>query len=105
LVNLDAVKARDLVIQCFMAAQRATFAETKEQAGLEVDEDALERSVVAAVRVAFRKAGGDFDNPTKASIMAAIDQLATTAAGWGTPEPIILYHRCEIEKILDSLDD
>jgi len=97
------MKARDLVIECFMAAQRETFTHTKEKLGLAVDSATLERSVVGAVRVAFRKTGGDFDEPTAPSILRAVDALAATASSWGTPEDVIEHHHAEIEKVLALL--
>jgi hypothetical protein len=104
LAFLDACKARDLVVECFSAAQQETFAHSKEALGLEVDSKALSRSVVGAVRAAFRKTGGDYDDPTKQSIMKAIDALAVTSASWGTPRHIVEHHYAEIEKVLGKLE-
>lgn len=105
LIGIDVFKARELVVKCFLTAQKATFAQTKEQMGLPGDEKSLERSVLGAVRVAFKRAGGDFDQPTKHSILAACDSLATTAAAWGTPEDVVLHHHKQIEKVVSRLRD
>ncbi|PKQ16527.1 MAG: hypothetical protein CVT67_03780 [Actinobacteria bacterium HGW-Actinobacteria-7] len=105
LIELDAYKARDLVVKCFLTAQRITFAQTKETMGLPGDEKALERSVLGAVRVAFKRAGGDFDQPTKETIVGACDALASTAASWGTPESVVHHHQEQMMKVIGRLPE
>lgn len=105
LIDIDLVKARELVVKCFMTAQKETFAQTKQQMGLPGDEKSLERSVMGAVRVAFKRAGGDFDHPTKESISGACQSLAATACAWGTPADIVDHHQLQIKKVLSRLPD
>jgi hypothetical protein len=105
LIDVDLVTARALVVKCFMTAQKETFAQTKEQMGLPGDERSLERSVLGAVRVAFKRAGGDFDHPTKDSIQGACQSLAATSCAWGTPPDVVAHHTLQIQKVLSRLPD
>ena len=103
LIGLDAVAVRDMLVECFTAAQRETFARAKESLGMPIDEESLRRSVTGAVRAAFKSAGGDFDAPTKSSIILAIDVLAASAAAWGTPADIVDHHHQQIEVVVSRL--
>lgn len=105
LLDLDAQRARDLVVRCFYEAQRHTFATQKERLGLPADLEALQRSASGAVRAAFQASGGDFGSPTKESLEAAIQVLARKAASWNTPPELIEHHKAQVERILDRLPD
>jgi len=103
LEQLDESKARDLVVECFLDAQRETFVRMKENVGITPDEASLRRSVKGAVRLAFVNTGGDFDNPTCQSLERAIGELAAKAAAWGTPGDIIAHHKAQIGMVLARL--
>jgi len=103
LEQLDEKKARDLVVDCFLDAQRETFVRMKENIGVTPDDAGLRRSVKGAVRLAFAKTGGDFDSPTCESLQDAIGELAAKAAAWGTPDDIIAHHKEQIGLILSRL--
>lgn len=103
--NLDATKARDLVVECFYQAQSETFQAQKERMGMSTDEEAVRKTVLGAVRAAFAKAGGDFDYPTRESLSRAVDALALSAASWGTPREIIEHHKAQIATVLDHLPE
>jgi|GEM_PF-651982 len=100
LKGLDALRARDLLVECFMAAQRETFVQAKGDLGLPIDEEGLRRSVVSAVRGAFKSAGGDYSAPTRQSLEGAIEVLAASASAWGTPREIIRHHHAQIERVI-----
>ena len=59
--------------------------------------------VEGAVRLAFRSSGGDFEAPTRESLMAAVEKLAAKAAGMGTPADVIEYHRGQLAKVFAAL--
>lgn len=102
--DLDALHARDLLIECFMQAQSETFARVKQNMGLATDEATLRRSVVGAVRAAFDKTGGDFSQPTALSLRHVVDSLAQSASAMGTPSDIIEHHRSEMMKVIVALE-
>lgn len=53
----------------------------------------MESIVVGAVRLAFRETSGDFDHPTKGSLLAAVRILAHKSQQWGTPPDIVDHHQ------------
>ncbi len=101
--QLSPERARDLIVKCFQEAQRETFARARESLGARQDEDALKRSLVHAVRLAFQEAGYDFDHPTMEGLMEVVETLTRKAQSWGTPPDIIEHHRSEIGRVLDAL--
>ena len=100
LMDVTPVKARDLIVRCFFEAQKESFAAAGKAMGKTEGEVELRTIVAGAVRAAFRESGGDFDHPTKSSLMAAVEVLARKAQRWGTPPEIVQHHRGQIEKIL-----
>ncbi|MHB8882404.1 MAG: hypothetical protein ACYC69_12955 [Thermodesulfovibrionales bacterium] len=103
LKDLDAVKARDLIVKCFFEAQKETFARAKKDFGGSAEEADIMANVLTMVKMVFRDTGGDFENPDKKSIMAAIESLARKASAWGTPADIIDFHKSQIMRIITIL--
>ncbi len=103
LKDLNAVKARDLIINCFYETQKETFARSKQSLGLHAGEDQLQSSVLSAIRLAFKEAGEDFSNPTKKSLIAVVEVLGRKSKAWGTPQDIIEYHRDQIARVISEL--
>jgi hypothetical protein len=103
LVGLTPRRARDLVVQCFFNAQMETFKRAATRLGADTSEDQLRRTVEGAVRLAFRSTKGDFENPTRDSLMAAVMDLAGKASAMGTPHDIIEHHKQQLERVFDVL--
>ena len=104
LAGLTPVRARDLIVECFYYAQHETLARAKLKLGAgHLDEAAIRSSVVGAVRLAFKEAGGDFDHPTLGALSGAIDVLARKADAWGTPPDIVRHHHDQIVAMLRRL--
>jgi len=105
LVDLTPAKARDLVVRCFFDAQRETFAASRREMGVTIDDKNLEHDVLGAVRAAFREIGGDFEAPTVSTLTQAVAVLGRKAAALGTPDDIIGHHMGELSKIFAALPD
>ena len=103
LLDLNVVKARDLIVRCFYEAQKETIAKTKEFLHLPASDEDIHKRVVAMVRSIFAEVGGNFDKPTKENLVRTIEVLAEKCSAWGAPKEIIEYHRGEIEKVLSRL--
>lgn len=95
--------ARDIVVRCFFEAQQETFARAAGSLRAPMTDDELKKLVEGAVRLAFRSSGGDFEAPTRDSLMAAVEKLAAKAAGMGTPADIIDHHRGQLAKVFGVL--
>ena len=103
LKNLTVIGARNLVVQCFFEAQRETFERAAQSLGATPSDAELYRTVEGAVRLSFRSAGGDFDEPTAEALMAAVEKLALKAQAMGTPLDIIEHHREQLGRVFAAL--
>lgn len=101
LVGLTPARARDLLVECFFFAQHETLARAKQKLGAKgIDDASLRANIVGAVRLAFKESGGDYDQPTRASLGEAVAVLARKAESWGTPPDIIQHHRDQVLEML-----
>ncbi len=103
LENLNPIKVRDLMIDCFFHAQKATIAKAKELLKAPGSDDDIMSSIQTTIRLAFDEAGGDFNNPTRDSLAKVVGILAAKAALWHTPREIIECHQAEITKAINRL--
>lgn len=101
--DLNPGKARDIIIKCFLEAQKETFARAKEKLHMSVSDEELKKSVTAAVRMTFKECGGDFENPDRKCLEKVVEDLAGKAASWKTPEDVIERHRKIIMGILEKI--
>ena len=103
LVNLDPLQVRDLLVECFYAAQRGMFRHLKEKAGLLISEEDIRMRATSLVRLAFNKVGGDFNKPSKESLLRAMDYLAEIETSWGTPMDVVMHNARAMKQIIDRL--
>jgi hypothetical protein len=103
LVNLTPTKARDLVTRCLLEAQKETFAQNEQRLGRNTDDRDLIAIVEGAVRLAFREARQDYDNPTREGLVKVVEVLARKSNSWGTPSDIIEHHKQQITRVLQHL--
>lgn len=101
--DLDARKARDLIIECFFQAQHETMLRSQERLGFGGTEESLRMQAEGAVRNAFRRTGGDYAQPTRESLRQAVESLASSAESLGTPREIIDHHKRQIGLVLNGL--
>ena len=104
LLDMTPMKARDLIVECFYQAQRETIGAAGRKLGQAQNDAELRDTVTGAVRLAFREATADFDQPTKPGLMAAVTILARKSQHWGTPPDIVEHHKAQIERVLQILD-
>ena len=104
LVNVTPAKARDLITRCLLEAQRETFVHSEERLGHRPGDDDLQTIVEGAVRLAFREAQQDYDNPTREGLVSVVGVLARKSASWGTPPEIIEHHKRQIARVLQCLN-
>ena len=104
LFDLDELKARDLIVKCFLHAQYQTFERAKKRLGSPTDFKNIQKSITAVVKMAFKKSGHDFDKPTKGALIVVVEMLTEEAAVMGTPSDIISHHKNEMMKVVDRLN-
>lgn len=103
LVDLTPAAARDLIIECFFHAQRATFARSRDQMGLESNPEKVHATIVGAVRAVFKESAGSFEAPTRSALLEVAETLGRKAVSWGTPEDIVQHHQAQADRILAAL--
>jgi hypothetical protein len=103
LADLDPVKARDLLVECFLQAQGGTFKRAGAALDLQRDQDELRKTVEAAIRLKFKDLGCDFSDPGADDISKVADALAREARAWGTPEHVVEHHIDQMRVIRDHL--
>jgi hypothetical protein len=104
LVGLTPQHARNLIVDCFIQAQRETMERSRAGIGLDTDPEIIRAEAEHTVRDAFENTGGDFDNPDKASLDRAAESLLQTARNLGTPPDIMRHHEQQIAMMLEGLD-
>ena len=103
LENLTPYKARDIMVTCFIEAQKETFARSKKDLGISSDDRQLRESITTAIKLVFKEVGGDFERPEKEKLIKAMEVLWRRAASWGTPQDIIEYHKGQMQKVVGLL--
>lgn len=105
LVGLDPTHARDLITECFFEAHHEAMTRSNELRGLDTDPALIRSEALGAVLNAFRRTGGDYNDPDKASLVRVVESLAENASVLGTPQDIIEHHREQIGMVLAALPD
>ena len=103
LEGLTPSKARDIMLTCFIEAQKETFARSKKDLGIGSDDRQLRESITTAIKMVFKEIGGDYEKPSKESLIRAMEVLGRRAASWGTPQDIIEYHKVQMQKVVGLL--
>jgi len=101
--DVTPIMVRDAIIKCFTQAQQEVTESMKVISGLE-SEEAEKISVDSLIENAFEEAGGDFNNPTKESLIKVIMKLKEFAADAFRDAEIIEKHTGEIMQLINKLD-
>ena len=101
--DVTPIMVRDAIIKCFTQAQQEVTESMKVISGLE-SEEAKKISVDSLIENAFEEAGGDFNNPTKESLIKVIMKLKGFAADAFRNPEIIEKHAGEIMQLINKLD-
>ncbi len=98
--SLSPLEVRDALVQCFIDAHR----EAVEEAAAEVNatEDQKKGLIADMVRKAFVNSGGDFEHPTKKSIIAAMDNLKDVAKHFRNSE-LISKHYAKMLALVEKI--
>lgn len=89
---------RDAIIECFYQAHCA-------DSSLGLDDSEVNAGYCGEIiKKAFSESGGDFEKPTKESILGVLDWLRCFAKNFRDPK-IIEKHSMEIMKLVEKLND
>ncbi len=89
LVGLNVKQVRDLMIKCFIEAQKETMAKAKQHINVEME---ITDAIMLMIKRCFKQCNGDFENPTKEMLIRVIERLKSKAVAFGTPSDIVKKH-------------
>ncbi|MBI5147536.1 MAG: hypothetical protein HZA37_00055 [Parcubacteria group bacterium] len=96
---------RDAIVKCFTVAHAEVLEELKEFTTVE-NQEAFEEmkraNVEALIRQFFKESGGDFDRPTKETVIATLGKLVDFSEKFRSPE-IVKKHKDAISVIIGKL--
>ncbi len=96
LKGLTPEKLRDLIIECFYHAQKESIAHAKEKLGKTPTDEEVRKSAINMVKLIFDRVNCDYNRPHKEGICKAVEELASMAKAWGTPDFIVEHHKKQI---------
>jgi hypothetical protein len=95
--DLTALEVRDALITCFYEAHEKDASES--MGGTQLDKSYFSQ----LVHKSFTQTGGDFENPTKKSLIDAISALAEFAANF-RDKTIVEKHYSQMMKLINNLN-
>ncbi len=98
---LTPIEVKDALLKCFLAAHKEAVEEATFD--MNIPEDKKVEVITGMVKKAFVDTKGDFDKPTKKSILAAMNQLKAIAKYFRNQD-IIERHYSIMTKLIDKLN-
>jgi len=103
--EITATDVREALVKCFLMAHEKELETIKEYYATEsIDEynRLKEINVEMLIRDFFKKVGGDYEVPTKESLLSVCQKLAEYAANFRTKK-VIEGHYAEMLKLIDKI--
>lgn len=94
------IETRDALLRCFLAAHKEAVEEATFD--MNIPEEKKVEVITGMVRKAFTDTKGDFDKPTKKSILAAMNQLKEVAKYFRNQE-IITRHYSLMMQLVEKI--
>lgn len=104
LADVTPQEARQLLVECFVAAQGETLARNSDVAQAQQPDTMDVRSMAeGTIKLAFANLGYDYEEPAPIALWTVMDYLAGQSKSWGTPPDIIMHHFKEMSKVVQSI--
>jgi hypothetical protein len=101
--KITPIQVRDAIVRCFSLAQEELKKYIREDTNMEPEK--IEKMFVERpIENAFREVGGDFNNPTKETLIQVVMKLKEYATHASRDSGIIEKHAAEITQLIDKLD-
>ena len=101
--KITPIQVRDAIVRCFSLAQEELKKSMRENT--DIEPKTIEKMFVDyLIENAFKEAGGDFNNPTKETLIQVVMRLKEYAANAFRDSDIIEKHAGEIKQLIDKLD-
>jgi len=102
----SASDVRDAIVECFTQAHDEVLKEELKDSGRGLDSEEFYQikklNVQQLIRQYFKEVGGDYEKPTKESLVPVCDKLAELASHYRDPK-IIIKHYSEIIQLVHNL--
>jgi len=102
--DLDATKARDLMIRCFTYAHLEEAFKKKKSRVTYNDFETVRDSLVAEVKVSFNQVDESFEEPTRKGLLKALDLLVKKQLNRGASKSIINSHYRQLHAVIGRLE-
>ena len=102
LENLTPEKARDFLIDCVFTAHLDGFKRSLKHIETIKDDD-IRENAAAVLYALFHDIGGNFDYPSKKSMVRVIGRLSQAEENWGTPRDLVEHHRGQLLRLISTL--
>lgn len=102
--RVSPLDVRNALVECFTQAHAKELEDLKNYADVKpADFELIKRiNISQLLRQYFAETGGDFENPTRDSILAVMDKLKSFAGNFRDPS-VIAGHYGEIIKLVECL--
>ena len=102
--SVTPLMVRDAIVTCFCKAHQEVLADFKDKTvEAEKNRSMVTEYVTELIKQIFNNTGGDFDNPTKTSLLAVVSGLKEFSASFRKPE-VIARHAAEIQTLIDKIN-
>ena len=102
--DLDAKKARDLMIRCFAYAHLEEAFKKKKNRVTYNDFETVRDSLVAEVKISFNQVDENFEKPTRQGLLKVLNLLVEKQLNRGASKSIINSHYRQLNSVIQRLE-
>ena len=100
--EITPLMVRKAIVQCFTEAHGSEISSHTECEPEVIDDKVKREAIELLVVKSFNESGGDFENPTKDSIIRAVTYLKEFSKNFREPE-VIEKHASEIKSLINKI--
>lgn len=101
--GMTPARARDMLVDCFFAAQHEAYSLTSHGYLGEIGRAEVRKTVESLIQLKFRELGCCWEDPTPDDLQRVALTLAVEASAWGTPAETIERSMSELRKVQERL--
>ena len=101
--KITPIQVRDAIVKCFLEAQKELIEYMEKTTDLS-NESIEDFNVNMVIENAFIDVGGNFDNPTKETLLKVVMKLKVIAEDAFRESEVIEKHSGEIKQLIDKLE-
>ncbi|MBI9103997.1 MAG: antitoxin family protein [Spirochaetales bacterium] len=102
-IDLTPVKARNVMIRCFMYAHLEEVLTSKRKRVTYNDYDLAKDGLLAEIKLTFKQVDEDIQHPTKSALKKVLNLLTQKQINRGATPEIIKNHQRQLTQLIDAL--